>query len=219
VNREPPSIPQNTFMISSKNVNGLPDKDQLRKISKAISVLDAILSPEWEHRYYSYNSRWDEKEEVFEMRDGEGDHLLILFRPEGCVINGFYHEADQGDKKEITKNLPLIYNDFVFGEPVKSIGTTFCIWTSDENKWQTGKVNEEDGSGDMLSIFEGKTSTYINWANEYFEKKVPEDIVKKLYEGQPLNRSMVIAVDSEFEEWDQLEADMEEIDYIYDSKK
>ncbi|MCE3226093.1 MAG: hypothetical protein K0S32_644 [Bacteroidetes bacterium] len=206
-------------MISSKNVNGLPDKDQLRKICKAISVLDAILSPEWEFRYYSYNSGWDEKEEVLEMRDGEGSHMLVLFRPEGCVINGFSNDYQPGLKQELTKDLPLIFHNFIFGEPVKSIGTTFCMWTIENKKWQTGNVSEEDGSEEMLAVFDGKISTYINWAAEYFETDVPEDVATKLYEGLPLTKSMVLSVNSDFEEWDQLQSDLEEIDYIYEQNK
>ena len=30
---------------------------------KAISVLAAILSPEWEYHFYAYNSQWSENEE------------------------------------------------------------------------------------------------------------------------------------------------------------
>ncbi|MCD7930494.1 MAG: hypothetical protein LUH15_03550 [Tannerellaceae bacterium] len=48
-----------------------------------------FFSPEWEYRYYSYNRKWSDKEEVFEMKNGSGDQMLILFREEGCVINGF----------------------------------------------------------------------------------------------------------------------------------
>jgi hypothetical protein len=28
----------------------------------------------------------------------------------------------------IIDELPKVFNEFIFGEPVKSIGTTFCIW-------------------------------------------------------------------------------------------
>jgi hypothetical protein len=208
-------------MISSENVHGLPGKDQLRKICKAVSVLDAVLCPEKEYRYFTYNSSWDETEEVLEMRNGEGDHIIVLFRPDGCCINGFCHECEQPDKKELTKDLPVIFNDFIFNEPIKSIGTTFCLWTNDKGEWQAGNKGDsgDDGSEDMLMMFDGKVSTYISWANEYFEKKVPEDVVKKLYDGQPLSRSMVLAVDKNFEEWKQLQSDLEEIDYIYEAKK
>ena len=69
-------------MISTKELN-LPERQKLQTICKAISVLDATLSQEWEYRYYSYNNEWADKEEFCEMRSGSGDQFLkqnfILF--------------------------------------------------------------------------------------------------------------------------------------------
>lgn len=66
------------------------------------------------------------------MRNGQGDELLILFRNDGCVINGMAHEYYPKDKAKLTIELPQIYHGFIFGEPVHSTGTTFCIWTNNE---------------------------------------------------------------------------------------
>lgn len=101
----------NSQMISTTMLN-LPDRKKLQTICKAISVLDAILSQEWEYRYYSYNNKWADKEEFCEMRDGSGNQMLILFRQDGCVINGFAHEYQQQEKENLTKNLPSIFNEF-----------------------------------------------------------------------------------------------------------
>ena len=114
-------------MISTKHPNLLPDRKALKIICKAISVLDAIISQEWEYRYYSYNSKWDKDEECLQMRNGCGDEMHILFREDGCVINGFAHEYEQQDKGSLTQNLPAIFSEFIFGEPVKSIATSFCL--------------------------------------------------------------------------------------------
>ncbi|RZK21574.1 MAG: hypothetical protein EOO56_11155, partial [Hymenobacter sp.] len=76
-------------MLSTTNYAALPAAPVLQRLSQALAVLDAINSPEWEYRYYSYNPVWSEGEELLEMRDGEGDQLLVLFRAEGCVINGY----------------------------------------------------------------------------------------------------------------------------------
>lgn len=127
-------------MISTQALN-LPSRQKLQRICKAISVLDAIFSQEWEYRYYSYNNKWGNNEEFFEMRDGSGDQMLVLFTANGCVINGFAHEfydyEEQLPAKEVlTNGLPTAYHEFIFGEPVQSIGTTFCIWTNDENQWK-----------------------------------------------------------------------------------
>jgi hypothetical protein len=56
-------------------------------------MLDAILEPEWEYRYYSFNSRWSPGEMMASMRDGSGDGYFILFDKHGAAIKGFAHES------------------------------------------------------------------------------------------------------------------------------
>jgi hypothetical protein len=204
-------------MISTKNFNLLPDRKSLAVICKAISVLDAIICQEWQYRYYSYNSNWADNEEFCEMRNGQGDQILIWFHEDGCVINGFAHEYDQQDKAKLTYDLPEIFNEFIFGEPVKSIGTTFCLWTTELKNWQVGQLeNFEDNSEEMLNIFDGKPQTYIDWATEYFEESgIPLDIVSKIYNGETLTKEMVLSIVEEIEDWEQLEKDLIEIKYPY----
>jgi len=211
-------------MISTQNHSLLPDRKSLETICKAIAVLDAIISQEWQFRYYSYNSKWDTNERCLQMRNGSGDEMHILFREDGCAINGFAHEYNQEDKRKLTSNLPAIFNDFIFGEPVKSIGTTFCLWTTELKNWQVGQLeNFEDNSEEMLNIFDGKPQTYIDWATEYFEESYKEsgisfDTVSKIYNGQILTKEMVLSIVDELEDWKQLENDLIEINYPYNFK-
>jgi hypothetical protein len=211
-------------MISTKNISSLPDRASLAKTCKAISVLDAIISQDWQFRYYSYNSKWADNEEFFEMRNGEGDQMLLLFLKDGCVINGFAHEYEQQNLDKLTHNLPSMFDEFIFGEPVKSIGTTFCIWTTDSKSWKVGQLeNFNDNSEYMLKIFDGQPQTYIDWATEYFEDSykesgIPLDTVTKIYEGQSLTKEMVLSIVDELEDWEQLEIDLMEINYPFDFK-
>ncbi|MBJ7429588.1 MAG: hypothetical protein JHD28_11630 [Bacteroidia bacterium] len=208
-------------MISTQNISQLPDRNALVKISKAISVLDAIISQEWEFRYYSFNSKWSKNEACLEMRNGEGNQMLILFREDGCVINGFANEYEPHDLNHLTKNMPTIFNEFMFGEPIQSIGTTFCVWTTTLKNWQVGQLeNHEDGSEEMLFIFDGNPQTYIDWATEYFEGSytesgIPLATVSKIYNGETLTKEMVLSIVDELEDWEQLEKDLIEIDYPY----
>lgn len=212
-------------MISTQALN-LPSKQKLQSICKAISVLDAILSQEWEYRYYSYNNKWGNNEEFFEMRDGSGDQMLILFKPDGCVINGFAHEfydfEEQLPSKDLlTKGLPVTYHEFIFGEPVQSIGTTFCIWTDDENQWKTAELEHyEDGSADLLDVFDENPQSYVNWATEYFEGSyvetgIPIETVTKIYNGEMLTKEMVLSIVDDLDDWQQLKTDLNEIGYPY----
>ncbi|MFZ4927997.1 hypothetical protein [Chryseobacterium sp. Mn2064] len=208
-------------MISTKDFSKLPDRKRLQTICKSVSVLDAILSQEWEYRYYSYDRKWADHEEVFEMRNGSGDQMLILFRDEGCAINGFAREYKQQDKQKLTRDLPPIFHEFMFGEPVQSIGTTFCLWSTEAGNWKVGEIGSfDDNSGEMLNIFDGNPQTYVNWATEYFEESykesgIPLKTVTEIYNGQILTKQMVLSMVEDIEDWKKLEADLDEIGYPY----
>ena len=209
-------------MISTQDYSTLPDMAALKQLSKALAALDAVNSQDWEYRYYSYNAAWGPEEEMLEMRDGEGDQMLVLFRPEGCVINGFLHEYDQPDKGSVTCGLPACYDEFMFGEPINSIGTTFCLWYTAAHGWQTGVVeNEDDGSEELLHIFDGNPKTYTEWADEYYGEETdrsPIDVaaVTQVYQGRTLTKELALAIVDELEDWPQLAEDLQAIGYPYD---
>lgn len=211
-------------MISTKDFRLLPNKKSLQNICKAISVLDAIICQEWEYRYYSYNSKWAENEEFCEMRDGSGDLMNILFLENQCVINGFAHEFQHNKKSDLTQGMPEIYHEFIFGEPVASLGTSFCLWTNNAENWEVGVIKDyNDNSEDLLAIFDGNPQTYIDWASEYFddsykESGIPLEIVTKIYQGEILTKEMVLSIVAEIEDWQLLEDDLKEINYEYNFK-
>ncbi|OGX92184.1 hypothetical protein [Hymenobacter coccineus] len=208
-------------MISTTNFAALPAAPALQRLCQALAVLDAINSPDWEYRYYSYNPNWGENEELLEMRDGEGDQMLVLFRPEGCVINGFLHEYDQPAKAQVTDGLPTAFADFMAGEPVASIGTTFCLWYTPAGGWQTGTVaSEDDGSEDLLAIFDNQPATYAEWATEYYldetdRRPLTPAAVAPVYQHEVLTKKMVLDLNEELDAWTMLAADLQEIGYAY----
>lgn len=208
-------------MLSTHNLAALPDATALQRLCQSLAVLDAVNSQELEYRYYTYNPNWDEGEALFEMSDGEGDEMLVLFRPEGCCINGFLHEYDQPDKAQVTRGLPAAFDEFVFGEPVSSIGTTFCLWYTPAHGWQTGILpDEDDGSEELLYIFDGNPETYAEWANEYYIEETDRDpidtaAVARIYQHEPLTRELVREIIEPLEDWAQLETDVQAIGYPY----
>jgi len=208
-------------MISTQDYRALPDAAGLQRLGKALAALDAINSPEWQYRYYSYDANWAEGEEVLTMRDGQGDEMLVLFRAEGCVINGLMHEYDQPDKAQLTRGLPACFDDFMFGEPVNSIGTTCCLWYTPAHGWQTGVLaDEDDGSEELLSIFDGNPGTYAEWADEYYGEdtdRAPLDVaaVAQVYRGATLTKELVRAIVDEPHDWPQLAEDLQAIGYPY----
>lgn len=47
----------------------LPTVADLRDRCRSLAMLDAILSPDWESRYYSFNAGWADGEEMASMRN------------------------------------------------------------------------------------------------------------------------------------------------------
>jgi len=208
-------------MLSTTNYAGVPSAAALQRLAQSLAVLDAINSPDWEYRYYSYNPAWAPGEAVLEMRDGEGDEMLVLFRPEGCVINGFLHEYDQPEKAQIIRGLPEVFDSFLVEEPVASLGTTFCLWYTPAHGWQRGVVeNEDDGSEELLYIFDNDPATYAEWATEYYldetdRRPLTAAAVAPIYHHEVLTKAMVLALNEELEDWVALAAELQEIGYPY----
>jgi len=208
-------------MISTSHLN-LPAPADLQRLSKALAALDAINSPDPEYRYYTYTPEWGAHEAVFEMNDGEGDQLLVLFRPEGCVINGYLLGYDEPIKTDLTRGLPAAFQEFMTGEPVASIGTTFCLWYTPEDGWQTGTVEDEDnGSEELLFIFDDQPATYAEWATEYYTDEtdrapITAAAVAPVYMHETLTKPMVLALNAELEDWPALAAELEVIGYPYE---
>ena len=208
-------------MIATNNLQLLPGNKTLQSACKAMAVLDAILCQDWVYRYYSYNSQWSEGEEFFEMRNGEGDQLLVLFRNEGAVINGYFSEAEQGEKDKLTARLPEVFHEFIFGEPVNSAGTTFCVWQLNNSPWTTGIPSEnDDHSEELLSPLDGEPASYVKWASDYFkgsykEGGIPLETVVRIFAQEPLTKEMVLSIVDHLEDWDQLTEDLIEISNPY----
>ena len=204
----------------------MPDIESLRMISQSLALLDAILSPEWEDRYYSFNSKWSKGEMMASMRNGTGDEYFILFNAAGAIIKGFAHESVMSPyAKEsgrvwqgVLDDVPNEFDSFLI-EPAFSIDdTTFCIWRRyRDSSWQVGTIDypegeNSDGSADLLFIFDGNASTYKEFAEEYYDAEINLGSVEHIYQHQPLT-SRIVASLNENVTIEELKEDIIEIGY------
>jgi hypothetical protein len=186
--------------ISTQNLTPLSDIPALKRLTQSLAMLDAILWPEWEERYYSFNAHWAESEMMASMRNGSGDNWFLLFSQAGAVIKGFSHESPMAAVPTwpgVLSDVPAIFGTFL-SEPAFSMDdTTFCIWrTVFDHQWQKGFVScpsgsDPDGSADLLFILDGKSKTYQQWAEEYSEADVSLAAVAHVYAHLPLTEEIV----------------------------
>lgn len=62
---------------NNKILINLPNIENCKRIFQSIAMLDTILMPEWEYRYYSFNSKWYLDEMMASMRDGSGQRNIM----------------------------------------------------------------------------------------------------------------------------------------------
>lgn len=204
----------------------LPDVETLKKLSQSLAMLDAILSPDWEYRFFSFDSKWDDGEMMASMRDGCGNDYSVLFNSNGAIIKGFDHEsvmspyANKPKKvwKGVLDDVPKEFEDFL-SEPAFEIeDTTFCIWRKyTDASWQIGEIDypsEEnpDGLEELLFAFDGEPETYKNFADEYYEIEIPLSAIKSIYEHKLLTDELVKTLNEDISV-EKLRKDIDEIGY------
>lgn len=189
-------------------------------------MLDAILSPEWNSRFDSFNHRWDEHSVLASMRNGSGDHFFVLFNTFGAIIKGFAHESLMSPYQVqpphtwpgVLDDVPTEFAGFL-SEPAFSIeDTTFCLWrTFSDSSWHRGDIEfpdsqNLDGSRELLLMFDGKARTYRDWAEDYYEQPVDLEVVSLVYGHHPLSGDIVRELNPELT-LDDLTKDAQEIGY------
>ena len=199
-------------MISTLDLSRLPSPDALRRAMQSMAMLDAILCPDWQGRYYSFNCQWAAGEQMGSMRNGCGDDLHAHFGPAGCWVKGFAHEAPMSPYREASPKVwPGIYSEVPaeFSGCLKEVAfdikaVTFCLWhRSTDQKWQVGAISYQNGSRDMdgseaiLSPFDGNPETYQRWAEDYYECDVNLSAVRKVFEHQRLTSHLVSRLNPE----------------------
>jgi hypothetical protein len=180
----------------------LPDIGSLRRRSQALAMLDAIVCPEWEGRYYSFNAGWGQDEAMGSMRNGSGDDWFILFGAFGAVIKGLAHETSiAGDKviaSEVQRQVPKTFASFL-AEPAFGMDRlSYCYWRAlGDPSWQ--KVvhpdpvlsQSNDGSAEYLAPLFEPAKAYEEFAKWYYELDLPIAVIESIYRHAPLTKDLV----------------------------
>jgi hypothetical protein len=189
-------------------------------------MLDAIIMREWDYRYYSFNSKWAENEQMASMRNGQGDGWYCGFGLAGAFLKGFDHESEMSPWSMETpkvwpgvlESVPKDFKSFATEPAFSMEDTTFCIWRSIQDaQWSTGRISypdgdDPDGSAWMLSILDQNPSTYKAWAEDYYEHTISLSAVQQIYGRVPLTQILVKDLNATVE-LENLLADAAEIDY------
>jgi hypothetical protein len=213
-------------MISTKNLLLLPTINHLKALTQSLALLDTILSPDWEYRYWSFNAHWDANQTVASMRNGSGDDLYIMFTPVGAIIKGFAHESVMSPYSQnpsaiwagVLDDVPEVFSGFLSEPAFSPLDITFCIWRIyNDITWQCGEIafpesEDPDGSVGLLALLDGNPGTYQTWAEYYYERPVSLSAITHIYQHRPLTQELIAKLNPQVTREELLE-DVREIGY------
>jgi len=186
----------------------LPNTDDFVARARALAMLDAVLSPEWEYRYSSFDAHWFEGQVVASMRDGEGSRWHAMIQAEGIAVVGYAKHSSPMPPDEM-KKLPNVFTNSVLEEAAFEIDVcSFCLWRLGSDPWQGGG----EGFESLLKFFAEGPEAYVAFAKDYFEVDVSRRDVEAYYglkelsftDAQRLNDELTV---------EQFEEDVAEIGY------
>lgn len=188
----------------------IPAPDALERISLSIAALDAVMSPDWGMRYYSFDPRWSQHQRMASMRNGSGDSYAILFGPAGTVVRGFDHESnlspwgrpDGALAPGLLDGFPDLLRPAIDDPAFRTEGgppveITFCAWRLDQaDAWSAGPVEDVDGSAEWLLdvVLDSTPAGYVRFAAEYYEKAVDLGAVTAFYDLHPADEGLLRAL-------------------------
>lgn len=186
-----------TVPPSTRHPEALGEIAALRRLTQALAMLEAILCPEWQYRFYSFNSRWAPGEQMASMRDGCGDEWFLLFDSAGAVIKGLAHESVLAQQTafaaRIQQVVPPEFGPFLREAAFTMERASFCLWRRHkEDAWNVVSPGgglppgDGDGSAGLLAILDGDPATYQGWARDYHEREVALAAVRAIYGHTPL---------------------------------
>lgn len=189
--------------------HALPGIAALRDRCRALATLDAVMSPEWGDRYYSFDSRWGEGEEMASMRNGSGDEWSIVFSAAGAFIRGFDHESDMSPYADedhrlwpgLVESVPEAFAQCV-AEPAfsddRSLLATVVLWRGrHDDRWHHGDVTfpggeDPDGADWLFEVLVDDTpAAYQRFADEYYEVELDARAISEVLSLAPLTDELV----------------------------
>ncbi|PHQ58813.1 MAG: hypothetical protein COC03_07755 [Robiginitomaculum sp.] len=195
----------------------LPEPGKLKKVLQALAALDAILSPEWEYRYYSFNSRWGNGEQMGSIRNGAGDDVFFLFNGHGCFLKGFSHEYPQSQisSSDFYQSIPSSMATASKEPAFSPNSVSYCTWRSfNDYEWQSS-VKENQLNNRIYFLLDGlmgQTASYQKFATDYYEADVDMGVVTDIFEFKPVSKAMAKTLNSDIIFTD-LCIDLEEIGF------
>ena len=193
-------------------ISQLPSISVVRDRCLAMAALDAIMSPEWGDRYFSFDANWSATDQMASMRDGSGNEYSILFTPDGVWARGFDHESALTPFRStpfalwpgLLDGLPEVFraqaSEPAFCDPTGVVlQATVCFWREREaTGWVVGApadlptgAADDGGAAWLFDVLLSGATGYRDFAQTYYETELDCETVSDVYDLHPVSAEVV----------------------------
>ena len=186
-------------------VRRMPDIGTVLRVSRALAVLDLVLSDDGDS-YFAFDARWSDTEEAALMRDGSGNEYSIVFSGDGAFAYGFDHESPMSPYANdlrtwpgLLDGVPEIFHaardEKAFNDQVPR--ATVCFWrTTGDTAWRCGPVEADNDGADRLFelVADGRPEAYLTFAEDYYEVALELEPIRHVYALMPLTEYVVTSL-------------------------
>lgn len=198
----------------------LPNVAELKRITQSLATLDLIICPEWEDRYYSYDSIWSPTEQMASMRNGCGDEWFLFFDSTGAAgLKGLAHESPaasiDGLSRRLADAVPGALKAFSTEPAFSWDHTTFCYWQlAEDPDWRTPAelASVDTGASELLGILVSGIEAYRQFAAEYYEQDFDVSTIRQVFDHTPISAELVATLNGEIS-IDDIREDLVQVGY------
>ncbi|AZF24378.1 hypothetical protein [Pseudomonas sp. R2-60-08W] len=180
-----------------KNISDLPSIEKVRKTAQGLALLDAVIMPQWEYRYFSFNCNWDGKGEemMASMKNGEGAGYFIHFTCEG-VVGKVLDENLLSNPQEHLDNMPEKFRAFKDEPAFSNNNASFFFWReANQGSWQASP--DKLKRFPLLGFLQEGALAYKEFAENCYEKIIDINIIEKVLESLTVTTEQLVVINSE----------------------
>lgn len=166
-------------MNNIQHINNLPSINEVKNKSQALALIDAIIMPEWEYRYFSFNCNWASNEMMASMRNGSGSEYFLHFTNHG-ICGKVFSTEQLFDASSFLQDMPDCFSSFK-SEPAFNLNNaTFFFWrTIKDQTWSV--LPNCLNSYPLLEFLVGDFLVYRNWAENYYDRSIDKNVLKEIF--------------------------------------
>ena len=198
-------------MINPLNtISFLPSLENIKRECQSLALLDAIIMPEWEYRYFSFNNNWDcsKGEAMASMRDGLGGGCFIHFTKDG-VVGKIFGEERLSNIISCLDMIPDSFSSFKTEPAFNVMETTLFFWRLNEDTcWKS--FPEKLDVIPFLGLFTGNAKDYHIWAEKYYDRSIDFTSLENVYNTLKVKTKELELLNPDLE-MDDLAEDLAEI--------